>query len=182
MRKIILLVCISLLFLTACKDESVPNSKTDKYKNYTSDSMKISLNYPSNWEIIKQNDSNSSVSLMESLQDTSDKFQEIIKIWIEDMPYVIGDSLYKQATLAQLKIVNPDLHIEPQPDIKTNGITWGHYSFEFTTQDNSQYKVDGYTTVKDTRGYNLTFTAELKNRTAYEQTLQGIVESFKLLP
>ena len=182
MRSQLLLAFISFLILSACKDENVKNSKSEEYKNYTSDTMKISLDYPSDWEIIMQLDSNRSVSFIETLKDTSDNYQENIKVWIEDMPYAIGDSLYKQAALAQLNILNPDLPIESQPDLKTSTGTWGHYSFEFTTQDSSKYRVDGYTSVKDKRGYNLTFTAESKNHAAYKETLQHIVESFKLKP
>lgn len=182
MKLKLIVIATLIAFIWGCKDEKEGHSELNELKTYTSDTMGFSLTYPFDWEIKYQHDSTNSVGFYEPIQDTTDKFQENLQIWIEDLPMTISDTLYKQATLGQLKIVNPKLSVNSLNDLSTQNAKFGHYGFEFTSNDRTTYQVDAYLYLKGDRGYNFTFTAEKKNFETYRSTLNQIMESFKTKP
>ncbi|TXI32995.1 MAG: hypothetical protein E6Q58_03250 [Niabella sp.] len=164
----------------ACtSNDKIHNSvKEVAYKSFKSDSLHFTLEYPENWEIVYSIDSNSTFLLNAPLLDSTDTYQENFHIWAETLPIAISDSIYKQATLTELKISNPSFNITKLTDTITKFGSFGRYRFDFTTSDSNAYEVQGFTLLNKTKGYNLIFTSELKNKSLYQAELMHMIQTF----
>lgn len=176
-----LILSLFLLHI-GCANNAPSTSSSPEFKTFTSDTMRFSIDYPASWEQKYIQDSTQAVGFYEPLSESADKFQENVQLWIEDLPMAISDTLYTQATIGQLKIVNPQLQVQTLPDISTSNTRFGRYNFEFTTHDSAKYSVEGYVCLHNLRGYNITFTSEKKNSNSYHKIVNQIIESFKIKP
>jgi len=173
-------VACFFLVLTGCSESKNEgkNEPTDHKKTFTSDSLHFTISYPANWEVKEKE---SKVGILEPYKDSTDKFQENIVVWVEEMPLAISDSLYAKATLAELRIKNPTLTIQSFPSKKFGDHTFSYFEFDLPGDDRN-YKVIGYTTVKDRRGYNFSCTYEASASGDYKTSFESIVSTFKPLP
>ena len=175
-----LLLTSLFLVLAACSETKKEGQKeqTDNQKTFTSEGLHFIISYPPNWEVKERE---SKVGILEPYKDSTDKFQENIVVWVEEMPLAISDSLYAKATLAELRIKNPTLTIQSFPSKKFGDHTFSYFEFDLPGDDRN-YKVIGYTTVKDRRGYNFFCTYEASASGDYKTSFESIVSTFKPLP
>ncbi len=185
--KIILCATTVVLLTTfaACKNDNEAakqDSRTDAtnsgMKMYNSDTMHMSFSYPDTWEVRKNGNR---LGVFETLEDSSDDFQENIISWSEDMPIGISDSLYAQAATTEIKIKNPSLTVTKLPSKRLGENTFHLFEFDYTNADSSPYHITGYTLVKDKRGYNFSCTSSMKKAEKHTPIFESILASFKPL-
>jgi hypothetical protein len=165
--------------LASCSDNAKKEQVTPPVmKTYLSDSLHVGFSYPENWEV-KTNGSH--VGVFEFLEDSTDKFQENIVMWTEDMPLEISDSLYSKAAIAELKIKNPFLSVQALPVKKMGELTFYPFEFNFFNANSTHFFIKGYTLVKGKRGYNFSCTSKNDKAAQHASLFETILTSFQPL-
>jgi hypothetical protein len=183
MKKILSLAFgLLTVFFLSCQNETKKNTPSPSKQTtsiYSSDTLHLSLNYPSNWEIKTNQNALNTVGLYEPLTDKQDTYQENFLIWMEEIPFQMPDSSYNKAAITQIKLANPDLNITNKGIFKSDTNAFGHFSFSFTTADSNSYHVEGYSLLKGKYGYNFSFTSEKSKEGQYTEQINAILKSFK---
>ncbi len=173
------LLSLLLISLISCNDKAVKEeSKPLSMKTYVSDSLHVSFSYPENWDV---RINGSHLGIFEALKDSTDKFEENIVMWTEDMPLGISDSLYSKAAVTELKIKNPGLDVHVLPVKKLGENTFYPFEFNFANADSTRFFIKGYTLVKDKRGYNFSCTSASSQAEVHSSLFETILSSVKPL-
>lgn len=181
MKLNILLALSALFIISSCQnnENKLQSSTTLEMNNYSSDSLHFSIQYPSKWELISDQNTPSTVVFSEPLQDKNDTYQDNLKVWVEVLPFQLPDTMYYQAAMTQIQLANSELKVEKLGMEKIGETNFNHFQFDFTTPDSNQYIVQGYTYMKGKYAYNFTFTSEKHVIANYNSTLHSILETFK---
>lgn len=179
--KRIFLIIVPVILLYACNENNNKKPAVTFTENFKSDTLHFSVNYPKNWEIIRSPDEKNSITIVEKITNENDVYQENIVCWSEEMPMALSDSIYFQASVTQLKISNPDLRIEKTGKIKLGENDFSSFTFDFTTNDSTQYEVQGFCLIKGNKGYNFSCTAVKTEMPGHLQTFKEILSTFKPL-
>jgi hypothetical protein len=180
MKSFILLMSTALILLSiSCKTNTT--TEEPKMKTYQSDSLKLTIQYPTTWEQKTNPNTPNMVGFFEPLSDSADQYQENLQLWVDEIPFELPDSIYKKAAITQIQLANPTFNIKRLPEIKTSQATFSHFQFEFTTNDSTQYMVNGYVFLKKKYGYNINFTSEKNKWEKYETIIEQLLQTFKPL-
>ncbi len=177
MHKVILLLCTAIL-LYSCGTQSKKSSLTEKF---SSDSLHLFLQFPSDWEVLKNPKDPQSVAFVQKAGNKQDSYQENIVFWLEEMPMSVTDSVYLQASVTQLKIANPELNIIKKGKVKLGNYDFSSFSFDMQGKKNVAYAITGYCLVIGQRGYNFSCTALKPDMPQYLPLFQDIISTFKPL-
>ncbi len=167
------------ILMIGCKNKAT--KKESNMQSYQSDSLKLSIQYPIKWEQKTNSNTPNMISFFEPLFDSADRYQENIQLWVEEIPFELPDSSYKQAAVTQIQIANPSLNIIRLAEVVTSHAHLSQFQFDFTTNDSSQYTVKGFVFLKGKIGYNINFTCEKNKSGDYQTIINQILQSFKPL-
>ncbi len=177
MKKFLVVVTLlSLLF--ACDDKK---NTIDLRETFQSDSLHFSINYPSNYEVLKNPKDGQSIAIVRKIGNDNKQYRDNMVCWTEEMPMAISDSVYLQASITQLKISNPALSILKQPAQQLGPHLFSAFSFEYQAKNDSLFTVNGFCLVKGQRGYNFSCTALTREMPEKMETFKKILSSFQPL-
>lgn len=151
-------------------------------ETFRSETLHLSMEIPSGWEkVMPGGDSLHVVQFMEPLSDSNDRYRETLKIWVEDIPFPLTDSMYQLAAITQIRLANPGLQVDSLPMLKLNSGTFGRMRLRFANA-NGDYTVQALTHLHGKFGYNVSLAAEASQQQRADSLLQQLIKTFKPLP
>jgi hypothetical protein len=150
-------------------------------KNYTSDSLKFSIDVPQNWQLIDNYNAQVALVAIAPKRGAADNFSENINVVVDptDLSGITAEH-YRDLTAEALKTVLTAVSIDSlATDTLSDGKVAGIIAYTHKA-NNIKLKVITYLFVKDNKGYVITCTAKKENFINYLQQFTGIYNTFKL--
>lgn len=172
-----LLPLLALFWVSCGEKPGKPVTET-----FQSKTMHLSMEIPLGWEkVMPGGDSLHLVQFMEPPSDSNDRFRETLKIWVENIPFPLTDSMYQLAALTQIRLANPGLQVDSLPMLKLALGNFGRMRLRFQLS-NGFYVVSALTHLHGKCGYNFSLAAEASQQKRTDSLLEELIKTFKPLP
>jgi hypothetical protein len=179
MKKTDFIMLVIIIAFYACNEKTHELSNS---KHFESKTQTMAFDYPTEWTI---DTLNGKIELRNEISDVQDQYVEVLSITKEQLPMLIVDSIFHKATMAEIKISNPNLTLVEKGIVTFDQKNYHTFDFDFTPEVNanepSTYHVATYDCLQDSTGYVFHFTCEKKLWPQFEPKVNVILKSFKAL-
>lgn len=175
----LLLLCTITVLSFSCKNEN--SSTTTGYKHYVSDSLRLEIDYPPNFEAKEYFNQYVPISFFEKIADSlTDRYPENVLLNIEAIPVPVPFAEYMQAGKTQLKLMIPELNIFEEDSTMINGIKVGTYKFTRPKVDSNNFESKMFVFYQKERAVSFSCTGMAAEFSSYESIFDKMMQSVKL--
>jgi serine/threonine protein kinase len=151
---------------------------------YENSDNAIKINHPQNWIPKKPSDNfgGEIIQFIPNNQNQGNSCPLELTINVSDLPQILSLNEYKNTVLQKIKNNNPNLQISDasQPSTILSGL--GAYKLIYSRQEEQcKLQVMEIGTVKNGKGYYITYTAETKEYSKYLSVAEDMINSFQIV-
>lgn len=180
MKRLYFLFLTSLTILgMACQTEN--KISTDGYKHYSSDSLRLEIDYPQNFEAKEYFNQYVPISFFETITDSvNDRYPENVLLNIEPLPVPVPFADYMQASKTELKLMIPELNIFDEDSTEIDNIKVGSYKFTRPKVDSNNFESKMVVFFQKERAVIFSCTGMAAKFDKYEPIFDKMMQSVKL--